>query len=453
MPEESRPNHARTDYCSWCFERTRHEPRDRTIPRRRIYECMGCGRPTLVCRAPKCTAMARDEGRFPDLFCAAHAGMITGFSQLTRKIPSIDDYEILFQREVKNLSPALKIGVAGVGGAILLAPAAFIAAPAIGGVIGTEIFGLSGAAAVSKGLATLGFGSLATGGFGMAGGIAVISATGAIAGTALAGVLADAYFSEVDGFKIVRLKEGRGPAVIVINGFLTQDGRHPERDWLNALGKKYARNPWYLLEWESKRLGQAGAQLADLATTKGLLTATKMFAGKATRSASKVLFPVDLALSVFKLGRNPWTVATVKAAMTGALLAEILSRTPGSRKYVLVGHSLGARVIYYALQSLGGAPIQRVKAAHLLGGAVGTGKRADWNHAATAVYGGINNYYSKNDDILRLAYTAGRAFMGAPAIGRNPISATAPNIFNHDVTAMVDAHNEYKRAAAEFLVT
>ena len=62
-----------------------------------------------------------------------------------------------------------------------------------------------------------------------------------------------------------------------------------------------------------------------------------------------------------------------KAAEAGTLLADIIARTPGPKKYVLMGHSLGARVVYYTLRSLAGGPVQRIKAAHLLGGAVGTG--------------------------------------------------------------------------------
>lgn len=54
------------------------------------------------------------------------------------------------------------------------------AAPIIGGLIGTYILGLHGAAAISAGLAWLGLGSLAAGGFGMFGGAVIVTSTGAI---------------------------------------------------------------------------------------------------------------------------------------------------------------------------------------------------------------------------------------------------------------------------------
>jgi hypothetical protein len=70
---------------------------------------------------------------------------------------------------------------------ITLATAAggLIAAPHIGAAIGVYALGLHGAAATSAGLAALGFGATATGGFGMAGGTIIVGAlTGAAGGAA-----------------------------------------------------------------------------------------------------------------------------------------------------------------------------------------------------------------------------------------------------------------------------
>ena len=75
---------------------------------------------------------------------------------------------------------AIGIAVAVTGGA---------AAPFIGAAIGAAM-GLSGAAAVSAGLAFLGGGALAAGGLGMAGGTAVVIGGGAILGASLGGGVA-----------------------------------------------------------------------------------------------------------------------------------------------------------------------------------------------------------------------------------------------------------------------
>jgi hypothetical protein len=441
-----------TAYCSCCFQRTWHTPAGKNKLGRRVYTCSNCGNRTLVCSALKCQDIARGEGKVDDLQCAAHQGKIAGFSRLTMRLSEIDEYQPLFEREVANLGKVERIGAAAVGGGVLLGPAAFLAAPAVGGAIGSTFFGLSGAAAVSKGLATLGLGALSAGGFGMAGGVAVVTALGAASGGALSGVIANAYFGEVDDFRITRLKDGKGPSVLVINGFLTQEEKNLEREWLNTLGHHYLRNPWYLVEWESKRLRQIAKLATDVTAQKSAAKVLAELGKRATRASSRRLIPIDWAIAGMKLSKNPWHVAVAKAPQTGALLAHILSRTPGPKKYVLMGHSLGARVIYSALRGLAGGDVQRIKAVHLLGGAVGTGKKRDWEEAASAVYGEVHNYYSKRDEVLRVLYTAGRAFLGTPAIGRNPIRCDAVNLVNHDVTAEVPGHREYERASVGFLL-
>lgn len=70
----------------------------------------------------------------------------------------------------------------GTGVAAVTAIAAVVATPAIGALVGTTIYGLSGAAATSAGLALLGGGSLAAGGFGMAGGAWVLAGAGVAVG-------------------------------------------------------------------------------------------------------------------------------------------------------------------------------------------------------------------------------------------------------------------------------
>ena len=84
-----------------------------------------------------------------------------------------------------------------VGGGVLLAVTGGLAAPAIGTLIGTGM-GLSGAAATSAGLASLGGGALAAGGAGMAGGTAIVVGTGAAIGTATAGGAATLAAASLD---------------------------------------------------------------------------------------------------------------------------------------------------------------------------------------------------------------------------------------------------------------
>jgi hypothetical protein len=79
-----------------------------------------------------------------------------------------------------------KIGLIGIGAAVALGVAGFVAAPLVGAAIGGAA-GLGGAAAVAHGLAILGGGALAAGGAGMAGGMWLVAGVGVAAGLLAAG--------------------------------------------------------------------------------------------------------------------------------------------------------------------------------------------------------------------------------------------------------------------------
>jgi hypothetical protein len=74
-----------------------------------------------------------------------------------------------------------QIALIGGGAMLVLAVTAGMAAPVVAGAIGTAA-GLSGAAAFAHGMAVLGLGSLAAGGFGMAGGLWIVTGAGAAVG-------------------------------------------------------------------------------------------------------------------------------------------------------------------------------------------------------------------------------------------------------------------------------
>jgi hypothetical protein len=175
-------------FCSWCYEFTAHDFAGNSRLRRKVYRCAGCGKPTVQCLY--CADMARGSEKsfgWNDQLCAAHNGSIPSFRQLSARLDCIADYKKLYKREKTNLLRVGKVAGSVIVGGTMLAPAALIAAPAIGGVVGSWFMGLSGAAATNAGLAALGGGSLALGGFGMAGGAAVVTACGTALGGALGG--------------------------------------------------------------------------------------------------------------------------------------------------------------------------------------------------------------------------------------------------------------------------
>lgn len=376
--------------------------------------------------------------------CAEHNGSVASFESLKHVLDDIEECKIVFQRKRANLLRAGKITMCAIGGATLIAPAALFAAPSIAAAFGSAgVLGAAGTGTVISTLsgAVLTKASLAAIGGTMAGGTAVITATGAALGAATGGVVSNSYFGEVRGFSVRKHNEGRGPAIIFVDGFLTQENDDP-RDWKSGLRNRFTDVPWYHVRWESKTLAAIGSiVLRDLSGGAALKFATG-FATRAARKAGSRLGPAAWAGMAVDLVGNPWHVAMVKAAMTGVLLADILSRTRG-QEFVLMGHSLGARVIYYALSALATKETPIVRHVYLLGGAVGATDEDDWTRAADAVSGTIHNCFSTNDRILNFLYRGACAMISEP-IGIREIVSRSARIKSHNCSDLIDGHNSWK---------
>ncbi|NWN92871.1 DUF726 domain-containing protein [Marinobacter adhaerens] len=465
-------------YCSWCFELHSCSPVESSNFSRNVYSCDGCGNRIVKCRVCDNYAkfMAKTENKteepeeeqdekssstwgWDNQFCSVHSGTIANFEHLNDQLDEISDYKKIFERSGRNFK---KIGTAtacSVGTAAVIGPMAFLAAPAMGAAIGSSFYGLSGAAATSKGLAVLGGGAIASGGLGMAGGVGVVTATGAALGARDGGIISNGYFGDVDGFEIEQLTEGEGPTVVCINGFLNEGNEAASAEWLKSVIRQYRDNPIVHVAWESKRLKDIAEFAGSFGATKQTAWHSARIAGKrGLRTAAKKAAPLGWSMTALGLVSNPWSIACVKAAETGALLADLIART--DREYILIGHSLGARVAYFCMEALASKSESFIREAHLLGGAIDCGKRFDedgnstestktnWDNATGAVIDKIWNYHSSNDGVLKFLYPRGDKFQGYP-IGRHRIEHD--KVENVDVTDVVGGHSEYIPNLGAFL--
>jgi len=424
-------------WCSACFGRRLHRGVSGRGNRRRIFICDGCGSPMVVCSVLGCGNTANASMR-PDptpRFCAEHRHQIPAFDRLGDRLARLEDYAAWLQFDKRNASAISKVaaGVVVVGACVT--PVAWASAPFIGGAIGS-MSGLSGAAATSSGLAMLGGGSLAAGGAGMAGGMIVVSAVGGALGSAVGATATASYVGSDHSFKIEVLRRGTGPAVVLANGFLT-DGTSGWANWKPMIDARYPDSTVYRVHWGSKEL-KSFATLVGMGGSKHVIraAATKL-AQKASKKAG--LGPLGLALGLPDLVANPWHVARNRAEMTGAILADLIARTDEDR-FVLIGHSLGGRVMVRAAQILGTKPdIAKIEAMHLLGAAVS--RRHDWRTLHTAVTGTVANHHSRNDPVLAYVYRASQG--GQTAVGSIGFRTKFAKIRDHDVSANVHGHSEY----------
>lgn len=433
-------------WCSSCFFKTEHRKSNRPVGQVRVYVCHGCGSATLPCVAVGCANMAvRDRGavRVPQ-FCAEHRHEIPGFEKAQGTFGELHDYENFLQYEKPDLDKVSKIAVGSVVALGAAVPLALLAAPAIGGAIGSlGVFGgFSGAAATSHGLALLGGGSLAAGGLGMAGGTAVVTAVGAAVGGALGASVSNVYLREDKSFRIELLRPGKGGVpVLVANGFLTEGTGEKWGGWKAIVNERYPDSPVYRVWWGAKELRDLGALGAGVMGKAGGVAAVKAAAAAGTKAGAKFLGNVvGPAMIATDLAKNPWHVAKSRADKTGVIVGDLLGRTEAN-SYVLIGHSLGARALVVAAETLGTKPGgPRIQSAHLLGAAIGA--KSNWDALTAAVDDVVYGYHSTNDSVLKFVYKTAQA--GETAAGLVGFTPASSKLHNVDVSDQVKTHFEYQ---------
>jgi hypothetical protein len=426
-------------WCSSCINFTQHNEIFRGWLEAKTFLCNTCGSPTTPCVGPNCKNFAVQLAKSIKLprICAEHRHQVPGFAKSKKTVKSLEGYKKLMGFEQPNLWKwTLGLTIA-IPSAIVTFLTWGAAAPAIGGIIGS-FAGLYGAAATSYGLALLGGGAIAAGGFGMVGGTLVISALGAALGSGMGNRIATAYYNEDKSFEIVKVRKGTGPPIIFINGFLTE-GNDKWSGWEKIIGTKYPSNPIYQVFWGSKELKKVLASTSGQILKRGVAVAAKGAASTATKGGAGFIDPIfltQLAPSVFA---NPWHVAKNRADRTASLLAHLLART-SETDYIIVGHSLGARVAATTTEILStkvDAP--KIIEVHLLGAAIS--ERGHWDQLSNGVVGNVFNYHSTNDQVLKYLYRI--AQLQANPVGLKGFRSTRNNIVDVDVSKDVKSHFEY----------
>lgn len=429
-------------WCSGCFELTQHR-RVRGFARPKVmHVCGNCGTPTAQCAVPRCQhhAVVPANDRVTLSYCAPHCHEIPSFEKLTTKLADLSDAEDWLSFDHRNAARITKVTGGTIGAAVVIAPAAFFAAPVVGAALGGSALGggLSGAAATSHGLAMLGGGSIAAGGLGMAGGTAVVTATGSALGGILGATATSAYVSSDKSFRIEKLRDGARPAVVLASGFLTE-GQDGWGAWQRLIDERYPDSAVYRVHWGAKEL-KSLAVVAGVGAGKVAVRKILVSAGRRGSRAFSSLPGIGWVLAAHDVAASPWAVAKNRAGMTGAVLADLIARTDDG-PYVLVGHSLGARVMVHAAQALGtrtGVEPQ-IESMHLLGAAVG--RRGDWQSLNAAVSGTVWNYWSSRDAVLGTIYKLAEA--GQQAVGHAGFGSKFARIKDRNVSRSVGGHSEY----------
>ena len=140
---------------------------------------------------------------------------------------------------------------------------------------------------------------------------------------------------------------------------------------------------------------------------------------------------------------NPWNNALDRAKRAGSVLAAVLiERNLGVRPITLIGFSLGARVIFYALIELARQKAFGIVQDVFLLGTTVTAPIRTWCETRSVVSGRYVNAYAKNDWVLNYLFRATSGGLNTVA-GLRPVE-DVPGLENIDVTDKISGHMSYR---------
>ncbi|XP_075236400.1 transmembrane and coiled-coil domain-containing protein 4-like [Lycorma delicatula] len=341
------------------------------------------------------------------------------------------------------------IGLASVGGGALIGVTGGLAAPLIGAGIGSLIGG------------TAVFGALG------ATGTAIVASLFGAAGAGLTGYKMHRRVGEIEEFAFGYLSPACHDSdddkskinivpiqqqlhiTIAVSGWLKDDCEDNfTRPWLCL----DSSNEQYYLRYESSYLLELGKAM-DYFLSIAVSVATQQVLKYTVLSGlvSAIAWPSSI-LGLASVIDNPWGVCCRRSAQVGKQLAEVLlSREHGQRPVVLVGFSLGARVIYYCLREMSNRKGCEgiVQDAIMIGAPCGA-HPDDWRKLTRVVAGRLVNGFCRTDWLLRFLYRTLSMPVGGVA-GLQPIDLEDRRMQNIDLSSIVSGHSEYPDKICQIL--
>ncbi|KAL9079479.1 MAG: hypothetical protein Q9157_001642 [Trypethelium eluteriae] len=330
------------------------------------------------------------------------------------------------RRKLARNRRLVMMGLATVGGSLVIGLSAGLLAPVIG----------AGLAAGFTTIGVAGTGSFLAG----AGGAALVTTTGVITGGTIGVRAADRRMGAVKTFEYRPLHNNKRVNLIVtVSGWMNgkvDDVRLPFSTVDPIMGDMYS------ILWEPDMLSSTG-QTINILATEALTQGLQQILGSTILVALMAGLQLPIVLTKLSyLIDNPWNVSLARAEQAGLILADsLIDRNLGARPITLVGFSLGCRLIFSCLKELAKKGAHGlVQNVYMFGSPV-VANKDEYLKARTVVSGRMVNGYATNDWILGYLFraTAGGIMQVA---GLAPINV--PSIENFDVTEFVPGHMAYR---------
>ncbi len=326
------------------------------------------------------------------------------------------------------------MGLATVGGGIVIGLSAGLLAPLIG-------------AGLAAGFTTIGV--TGTAGFlGGVGGAALITSAATAAGGTIAVRAADRRTGSVKTFEYRPLHNNKRLNLILsVAGWMNgkvDDVRLPYSTVDPIMGDIYS------LLWEPEMLRSMGDTINILATEALTQTVQQILGSTLLITLMAALqLPVVLTKLAYLID-NPWSVSLDRANAAGLILADsLIDRHLGQRPITLVGFSLGSRVIFSCLKELSNrGAYGLIQNVYVFGSPIVVNKD-EYLRARSVVAGRFLNGYSSGDWILGYLFrmTSGGIMRVA---GLAPVEGV-PGVDNIDVSTWVKGHMAYRAAMPRLL--
>ncbi|KAF2018355.1 DUF726-domain-containing protein [Aaosphaeria arxii CBS 175.79] len=358
-----------------------------------------------------------------------------------------------------SASSKWKIGLAAVGGAVLIGVTGGLAAPLLAAGVGTVMGGL-GLGAVAGLLGTLAGSSVLVG-----------SLFGAYGGK-MTGRIMRQYAREVEDFEFIPVRDPERPSIQRAEEWTEdQEARDPEKreqhrlrvsigisGWLNSPSD--VNKPWevvdstgsepFALRFELDSMLRMGNSLNDVLFSYAWDGVTYTVVSQTLLGALYAgLWPLGLVKAASVLD-NPFSVAIARADKAGKVMARaLMDKVQGERPVTLMGYSIGARVIYSCLVELAEQnAFGLVESVILMGAPVPSDSRT-WRQIRSVVAARVVNVFSTEDYILGFLYRSTKLQMGVAGLQE---VRDVYGVENLNVSKLVNGHDRYRFLVGKILV-
>ncbi|KMZ97578.1 hypothetical protein PVNG_01315 [Plasmodium vivax North Korean] len=322
----------------------------------------------------------------------------------------------------------IKIAAAALGGGALIAFTAGLAAPGI----------IAGLTALGAG------GSSLTAFLASASGLAFIVSLFGAGGAGLTGYKYSRRIANIRTFEFIMLNGSLSKSLSVcvcVSGEIQTD-EDITNPWIDVFPNCYC--DLYALKWENHLLKTLGSLIETMLSQEFAITASRIWLQYTIASTLSAALTWPLALIKYASSLdNVYLLIRERAQQAGRILADALSdkNTVGQRPVILIGYSVGARVIFYCLKYLHAKKLYNIVSNAIFIGLPATTSTRVWEKIRMVVTNRVINVYSKNDWLLGFLYR----YMEWKLSVAGLIAVNVPNVENYDASGIIHSHLDYKR--------